>query len=301
MKYVVTGGSGFVGRHLVEFLLENNHDVIIIDNLSNSKLESISNFYDDVDFHKLDILEKEKLKPIIKNSDGIFHQAALADVQESFIQKQKYCDVNVLGTKNIFELSEELGLKTVFASSSSIYGNPTEIPIVETTQRLPLNPYGQTKLEDEFLAEKFSKNGLSIIGLRYFNIFGSGQSNSYAGVITKFIKNAFEKKLLKINGDGLQTRDFVYVGDVVRANLLAMESKTQFGFMNIGSGVPISILKLAQMIIQKFDLKSEPVFNKSLEGDIKDSQANIDLVKNLLNWTPNITLDEWLTSQINDM
>ena len=301
MKYVVTGGSGFVGRHLVEFLLENNHDVIIIDNLSNSKLESISNFYDDVDFHKLDILEKEKLKPIIKNSDGIFHQAALADVQESFIQTQKYCDVNVLGTKNIFELSEELGLKTVFASSSSIYGNPTEIPIVETTQRLPLNPYGQTKLEDEFLAEKFSKNGLSIIGLRYFNIFGSGQSNSYAGVITKFIKNAFEKKLLKINGDGEQTRDFVYVGDVVRANLLAMESKTQFGFMNIGSGVPISILKLAQMIIQKFDLKSEPVFNKSLEGDIKDSQANIDLVKNLLNWTPNITLDEWLTSQINDM
>ena len=301
MKYVVTGGSGFVGRHLAEFLLKNNHDVIIIDNLSNSKLENISNFYDDVDFHKLDILEKEKLKPIIKNSDGIFHQAALADVQESFVQTKKYYDVNVLGTKNIFELSEELGLKTIFASSSSIYGNPTQTPIMETAQRLPLNPYGQTKLEDEFLAEKFSKNGLSVIGLRYFNIFGDGQSNSYAGVITKFIKNAFEKNPLKINGDGLQTRDFIYVGDVVRANLLAMESKTQFGFLNIGSGMPISILKLAQMIIQKFNLNTEPVFNKSLEGDIKDSQANIDLVKNLLDWTPNTTLDEWLTSQINDI
>ena len=301
MKYVVTGGSGFVGRHLVEYLLKNNHDVTIIDNLSNSRLENISNFFHDVDFHKLDILEKEKLRPLIKNSDGIFHHAALADVQESFIQPKKYFDVNVLGTKNIFELSEEFGLKTVFASSSSIYGNPKQIPIMETSERLPLNPYGQTKLEDEYLAEKFSKNGMSIIGLRYFNIFGNGQSNSYAGVITKFIKNAFEKNLLKINGDGLQTRDFIFVGDVVRANLLAMESTTQFGFMNIGSGVPISILKLAQMIIQKFNLKTEPVFNKSLEGDIKDSQANIDLVKNLLNWTPNTTLDEWLTSKINDI
>jgi UDP-glucose 4-epimerase len=298
MKYAVIGGAGFVGRHLTDYLLKNDHDVIVIDNLHNSNIENISNFFGNVDFHKLDILEKEKLKSLIRNVDGIFHHAALIDVQESFIQTKKYFDVNVLGTQRIFELAEELGLKTVFASSASIYGNPKQIPIVENSERSPLNPYGQTKLEGEYLAEKFSENGVSIIGLRYFNIYGNGQSDSYAGVITKFFKDALQKKPPKINDNGSQTRDFVYVGDVARANLFAMESKTKSGFINIGSGVSMTILELANIIIKKFGLDAEPIFCEPLKGEIKDSQASIELAKKLLNWEPNTALDEWLESQI---
>ena len=298
MRYVVTGGAGFVGRHLADYLLKNNHDVVVIDNLYNSSIENISNIIDQIDFHKIDILEKEKLKPIIKNSDGIFHQAALVDVQDSYKQTKKFFDVNVLGTKNILELSQELGLKTVFASSASVYGETKEIPILENFERLPLNPYGQTKLEDEYLAEKFSKDGSSIIGLRYFNIYGKGQSDSYAGVITKFFKNALENKNLRINGDGLQTRDFVYVGDVAHANLLAMESKIKSGFINIGTGKPVTILELANIIIEKFGLNLKPSFFKPLDGDIKDSQANIELAKTLLNWIPTTELEAWIKSQI---
>lgn len=298
MKYAVIGGAGFVGRHLTDYLLKNDHDVIVIDNLHNSNIENISNFLDNVDFHKLDILEKEKLKSLIRNVDGIFHHAALIDVQESFIQTKKYFDVNVLGTQRIFELAEELGLKTVFASSASIYGNPKQIPIVENSERSPLNPYGQTKLEGEYLAEKFSENGVSIIGLRYFNIYGNGQSDSYAGVITKFFKDALQKKPPKINDNGSQTRDFVYVGDVARANLFAMESKTKSGFINIGSGVSMTILELANIIIKKFGLDAEPIFCEPLKGEIKDSQASIELAKKLLNWEPNAKLEDWIESQV---
>ena len=202
MRYVITGGAGFVGRHLADYLLKNNHDVVVIDNLYNSRIENISNIIDQIDFHKIDILEKEKLKPIIKNSDGIFHQAALVDVQDSYKQTKKFFDVNVLGTKNIFELSQEFGIKTVFASSSGVYGDAKDVPTLEISERMPLSPYAETKLEDEYLAEKFSKSDVSIIGLRYFNIYGKGQSDAYAGVITKFLKNALEKKQLQINGDG---------------------------------------------------------------------------------------------------
>ena len=298
MKYVITGGAGFVGRHIADYLLKNNHDVIVIDNLHNSSMENISNLIDNIDFHRLDILEKEKLKPLIKNADGIFHQAALADIQESYKQTKKFFDVNVLGSQNIFELSQEFGIKTVFASSSSVYGDAKEVPTLETSERVPLNPYGQTKLEDEYLAEKFSKNDTSIIGLRYFNIYGKGQSDSYAGVITKFLKNALEKKQLKINGDGSKIRDFVYVGDVVYANLLAMESKIKFGFINIGTGKPITILKLANMIIEKFGLNLKPSFSKPLDGEITTSLGNIGLAKKLLSWTPNAKLEDWIESQV---
>ena len=129
---------------------------------------------------------KTKLSDI-KDVDGIFHEAALTIVQESFLMEEEYYDVNVKGTENIFKIAEKYGIKVVFASSSSVYGNTEKIPIIENNERNPINPYGKTKLEDEFLAEKYSKKGVSIIGLRYFNIFGKGQTGSYAVVITKFV------------------------------------------------------------------------------------------------------------------
>ena len=227
MNFVVTGGAGFIGSHIVEHLVKNNHSVTVIDNFHVGKLENLAGFQDKIKICEIDILDYDKLINVVKNTDGVFHEAALTLVQESFTKKKEYHDVNVIGTENIFKLAKEFGFKVVFASSSSIYGNAKKIPIKENFERKPLNPYGETKLQDEYLAEKYSKLGVRIIGLRYFNVYGPRQNIAYAGVITKFLENIANRKAPVINGDGLQVRDFVYVGDVVKANLMAMESIPQ--------------------------------------------------------------------------
>ena len=294
MNYVVTGGAGFVGSHLVNHLINEGHSVTIVDNLHSGKIKNLENVMSKIKFHKTDILDYQQLKQIFEDSDGIFHQAALTVVQESFTMKDKYYDVNVNGTENIFRLAKEFGLKVVYASSSSVYGNTEKVPIMEDAERKPINPYGETKLKDEFLVEKYAKLGVSIIGLRYFNIYGKGQSKSYAGVITKFMENLSNSKPPVIYGDGSQLRDFVYVGDVARANLMAMESSVKNGLINIGSGVAISISELARMMIESSKLPIEPEYTKAVEGDIMKSQSNIELAKKLLNWEPKTKLKEWL-------
>ncbi len=250
MKFAVTGGAGFVGSNIVKLLVKEKHEVIVIDNLHTGKKENLEGIMDRIEFCELDIRNVEELENKIKDVDGIFHEAALTIVQESFVIKEEYYDVNVKGTENIFKIAKKHGIKVVYASSSSIYGNTEKIPILEDNQRNPINPYGQTKLEDELLAEKYSVEGVSIIGLRYFNIFGKGQTGSYAGVITKFLNQLNEKKSPIIFGDGSQLRDFIFVEDIARANLSAMLSKVNFGFFNIGTGKITSILQLANILIK---------------------------------------------------
>ena len=298
MKFAVTGGAGFIGSHLVEYLVSKGHSVVVIDNLHSGKIDNLSTAKDKIEFHNLSILDYDGLRSVIKNSEGVFHQAALTAVEESFEKPDEYYDINVRGTENMFKLAKEFGLKVVLASSSSVYGNATNIPITESFEKKPISPYGNTKLEDEYLAEKYSELGVDIIGLRYFNVYGRGQTSAYAGVITKFIENVRNHKPPIINGDGLQVRDFVYVGDVARANLLAMESKIEHGFFNIGSGVATSILILASMVIHSSGLSIKPIHNKALEGDIRLSQADISLAKNLLKWEPKTMLEDWLNQII---
>ena len=222
MRFVVTGGAGFVGSHLVQLLIKNNHEVIVIDNLHTGKKENLESVIDKIEFQKIDIRNYESIENILKNIDGVFHQAALTVVQDSFSNPKEYYDVNVQGTENIFKLSIENKFKVVYASSSSVYGHKQKMPIEENMERKPINPYGQTKLECEHLFEKYSKLGGSIIGLRYFNIFGKGQTIEYAGVITKFIERLKEGKSQIIFGKGSQIRDFIYVNYVAEANLMAM-------------------------------------------------------------------------------
>ena len=188
MRFVVTGGAGFVGSNLVQLLLENNHEVIVADNLHTGKKENLESVIDKIEFQKIDIRNHESMKNILNNIDGVFHEAALTVVQDSFSNPKEYYDVNVQGTENIFKLSIENKFKVVYASSSSVYGHKQKMPIEENMERKPISPYGQTKLECEHLFEKYSKLGASIIGLRYFNVFGNGQTIEYAGVITKFIE-----------------------------------------------------------------------------------------------------------------
>ena len=297
MKFVVTGGAGFVGNNIVKQLLKQNHTPIVIDNLYRGKIERISSL--DVEFHKVDIRNYDELRVILKNSDGIFHEAALTDVQESFTKQQEYYDVNVKGTDNIFKIAKEFNLKVIYASSSSIYGNPKKIPIKENSERIPINPYGKTKLDDEFLAEEHSKNNVSIIGLRYFNVYGKGQTDSYAGVITKFINRLKDKKSPIIYGSGTQLRDFIFVEDVAFANIAAMKSDVKNGFFNIGTGIGTSIQQLAEIMIAISELELEPQYEKTLEGDIQSSQADTSLTESVLKWKYSMELKKGLSKNFN--
>jgi len=294
MRFVVTGGAGFVGSHLVQLLLENNHDVIVIDNLHTGKQENLESVIDKIDFQKIDIRNYGSMKNILKNIDGVFHQAALTVVQDSFANPEEYYEVNVQGTENIFKLSIENKFKVVYASSSSVYGHKQKMPIEENMETKPISPYGQTKLECEHLFDKYSKLGGSIIGLRYFNIFGKGQTLEYAGVITKFIERLKEEKAPIIFGKGSQIRDFISVHDVAKANMMAMNCNESNLLVNIGSGKAISILELANMMINISKLELNPIFMEALQGDIEKSHADVSLAKKLFGWKYEIMLQEWL-------
>ena len=295
MHFVVTGGAGFVGSHLVKLLVEEGHKITVIDNLHKGKKENLASVINKIEFQKIDIRDYESMRKVLKNIDGVFHQAALTVVQDSFSRPEEYFDVNVCGTENIFKIANENKFKVVYASSSSVYGHKLETPIAEDVERDPINPYGKTKLETEHLAEKYSKLNTEIISLRYFNVFGIGQTSDYAGVITKFLDRIRIGKAPIIFGNGLQIRDFIHVEDVARANLLAMESNSSNLIINIGTGNTVSILELANMMINASGLKIKPIFAEAIEGDIEKSHADISQARKYFNWEPKIELQDWLT------
>ena len=301
MKYAVTGGAGFIGSHLVKKLAERGNEVIVIDNLNTGKKQNIEKISKKIDFFEVDIRDFSAIEDILKNVDGVFHEAALASVQDSFRIPDEFFDVNVNGTENIFKIAKKLGIKVVYASSSSVYGNPISIPIKENDDKNPFNPYAKSKLEDDKLAEKYAKSGLKVIGLRYFNVFGPRQSKEYAGVIRLFLERIQQGLPPLINGDGLQVRDFVYVDDVVNANILAMESDVDAEFFNIGTGSTISILDLATMIIKFSGLKLKPIHQPAVPGDVKSTQADITKAKMMLKWKLTTSLKDWLKSAVLDV
>ena len=298
MKFAVTGGAGFVGNNIVRLLVSKGYSVVVIDNLHTGKKENLDGIFEKIEFHQTDIRNYDEMEKILETVDGIFHEAALTIVQESFDKREEYFDVNVKGTENIFKIAKKFKKKVVYASSSSIYGDSKQIPIKENSDRNPINPYGQTKLDDEFLAEKYSNSGLEVIGLRYFNIFGKGQTGSYAGVITQFMRKLNEQKPPIIYGDGTQIRDFIHVSDIAEANLSAMLSKTNSGFFNVGTGVGTKIKDLAKIMIKIFNEKFEPNYHDSLKGDVKISQADISKSQDLLNWKYSIGIEEGLEKMI---
>lgn len=299
MHYVVTGGAGFIGSNIVKKLISYDHDVSVIDNLITGKLENLESVKDRINFYNMDIRNFDEIEKIIQDTDGVFHQAALTVVQDSYTKTSEYMDVNVKGTENVFRSAKNNKVKVVFASSSSIYGDVTKVPIQEDYKRKPINPYGQTKLEKEFLAEKFCDERMKIIGLRYFNVYGKGQNRAYAGVITKFLDKIGKKQNLEIFGNGNQVRDFIYVEDVAEANIKTMLSKVEKGFFNIGTGIALSIIELAKLMIEISKLDLEIIFTDSLKGDVELSQADTKLSSELLGWRYEMELRTWLNSIIN--
>ncbi len=294
MKYVVTGGAGFIGSNIVKKLVSRGDDVTVIDNLNTGKKENLEVVKDRINFLNDDILNVGLLEKETKEVDGVFHQAALASVQDSFSKPEEYQKVNVNGTENILKLAKENNFKVVYASSSSVYGNPERIPIKETDSKNPINPYAETKLRKEELAIKYASMGVKVIGLRYFNVFGKGQSKEYAGVLKLFLERIRDQLPPKINGDGTQFRDFVYVEDVADANIMSMDSKIEHDFFNVGTNTSITILDLAKSIIKTSGLEIEPIFGPPLKGDVQKTIANIDLIRDKIGWKPTIFLEKWI-------
>jgi UDP-glucose 4-epimerase len=294
MNFIVTGGAGFIGSHLTKYLIKKGHNVSVIDSLRRGNLDNLKEIKDKIDFQEIDILDYDKMKDVAKNVDGIFHQAALGSVPQSFKEPEEYHRVNAIGTENVLKLAKEFNFKVVYASSSSVYGNQEKFPVKEDAEKKPLNPYGKSKLESEQFAKKYADMGVKVIGLRYFNVFGIGQNPNYAGVIPNFIERLVQHKPPIIFGNGNQLRNYTFVDDVVEANMLAFENKTEHAFINIATGVMTSVKELAELMIRLSGLSLEPIYEKAREGDIEKSQADTSLAKKLLGWVPKKTLEEGL-------
>ena len=309
MKYLVTGAAGFIGSNLVKFLLDNDHDVIGLDNLStgfSKNLEFTSTHKNNNRFLFIegDVQNLFDCKTAVKDVDFVLHQAALGSVPRSLEDPLIYESNNIKGTLNMLLASRDAGVKRfVFASSSSVYGDTPVLPKVETMTPNPLSPYAISKLTGEHLCNVFYKAyGLPTIALRYFNIFGPQQDpkSQYAAVIPKFIIASMANDSLTIYGDGEQTRDFTFIQNVINANLSACISpEPSFGkFFNIGCSANITITKLANLIIQFNESSSIIKYDPPRVGDVKDSFADINLAKNLLSLPNFISLEDGLIKTI---
>jgi len=291
MRILVTGGAGFIGSHLVDRLIKENHKVAVIDNFTTGKKENVN---PQADFYNLDICDFEKIKPLFENIDFVFHLAAIPRVPVSVEDPVGTSKVNISGTINVFKAAIEAKVKRIiFASSSSVYGNQEKLPFKEDMKPNPVSPYALQKLVGEQFAKLFTKlYGIPIISLRYFNVYGPriDFNSDYSLVIGKFLKQKAEGKPLTIFGDGEQTRDFCYIDDVVDATIKAMESEKLKGgeVINIGSGKSYSINYLADLIGGKKE------YLAPRKGDVKHTQADITLAKKLLAWQPKISFEEGL-------
>lgn len=281
--YVVTGGAGFIGSHLVDVLIEHGHEVRVIDNLSSGIQAQVN---PKASFFNVDICDRQALKPLFKDADGVFHLAAIVSVQYSLEHPEEAKTVNVEGTRNVFEVAKEMGVKRlVFSSSSAVYGEK-DGAIIESASTKPVNPYGVQKLEGEKLC--FREAGIETVALRYFNVYGSRQrgDSPYSGVIARFLKFKKEGKPLSVFGDGSQTRDFVSVHDVVQANIAAIYSDKAAGqAFNIGSGKAVSVKGLAEAV-------GGPIKYLSPRIEAKNSLADISKAREILGWSPKISLKE---------
>ena len=299
MKILVTGGGGFIGSWLVKCLLNEKHQITILDNLSNCTESQISSLTEKgAMFTKGDITKINEIDDLFAGQELVVHLAAQIDVNESIKNPDFNYTVNVKGTKNVLDACIKNNVKKIIAvSSAAVYGNVTQLPITETTLMQPISPYGQSKLDMEKLLQEYSKNYiLDSISLRLFNVYGLGQTDAYAGVITKFIKNIQENKSLVIFGDGTYSRDFIAIEDVVQgfqdaiANIMGKKGNCY----NIATGVSASILDLAKTMICISGKNLDIIFKDAKKGDIPHSKACISLAKNELNFSPNISLKKGL-------
>jgi UDP-glucose 4-epimerase len=304
-KILVSGGAGFIGNHLLKRLIQNNYPVIVVDNLSNRNDNSQMarpNKKNDFTFYNVDIRNRDAVSGIFDHEtiDTCIHLAAKISVTDSILNPHDTLDVNVKGTLNLLEACSNNRVKNfVFASSAAVYGEPIQLPINEDHLLNPTSVYGASKVAGESLVLAYGnlKKIEHAISLRFFNVFGKGQSPEYAGVITRFLERLSKGLAPIIYGDGKQTRDFISITDVVDALLLAVKLNHKIphsNTFNIATGKSISIHKLAQLMIRISGLDLEPIYEEGRKGDMKLNQADVTKSENVLGFSASTNLESEL-------
>ena len=298
MKILVTGGAGFIGSHLVAFLVEKGIEVLVFDSLISGKAERIPS---GVAFTKGDIRDRAALAVAMRGVTHVAHLAALVSVAESMTNPLATHDVNVTGTENVLQAMREANIqRIVYATSAAVYGDEPSLPKREVSPLQPQSPYALSKVLNEKQADLYERAfGLSPIGLRFFNVYGPGQEGShpYASVISRWIEAVLAGKGITIYGDGSQTRDFIHIRDVVNAIYQALTTSTT-GVFNIASGEETSLNKLRTVIRTAYADSFEVQKESSHQGDILRSVADISLAQRVLHFEPSVTLTEGISELV---
>jgi len=304
MRIFVTGGAGFIGRHLVESLYKK-HDVTIYENFSNSSENNITRLMNDgVSVIRGDMTDFNLLKNVVKDYDIVIHFAAKIDIKESILNPNLSNEINVRGTINLLKACVENNIKKfIAASSASVYGDPKVIPVTEETIPNPVSPYAADKLAMESYVTAFANTfDIDSISLRFFNVYGKGQSNAYAGVITKFFQRIAANKPLTIFGDGKNSRDYIHVDDLIQGitkainNISGKKGRTY----NIATGNSVSVNELAEIMLSVSGKELQIQHDPPREGDLHFSEAKINRAIDELNFLPKISLKEGLSKLFQD-
>jgi UDP-glucose 4-epimerase len=299
MKTLVTGGAGFIGSHLTELLLKSGHTVIVIDNLSNGRLNNINHLLENekFEFHELDIINLDEIKPIFKNIDWVFHLAGMADIVPSIENPKTYYDCNVTGTFNVLEASREVGVKKIiYAASSSSYGIPDNYPTAETAEIRPQYPYALTKYMGEELVMHWSKTyKIPAISLRLFNVYGprSRTTGTYGAVFGVFLSQKIHNKPFTVVGDGKQTRDFTYVADVAKAFLKAAEVTVTGIALNVGSDNHYSVNRLVELLGG-----GELCYVPKRPGEPDCTYADTNKIHEVLGWQAKVSFEDGVAEML---
>ena len=301
MRILVTGGCGFIGSFLVKKLVNLGFDVAVLDNLSSGSLANLGDVVDKVRFIEGDVRKYGVVLKALKDVDVVYHLAALTSVQESIRKPMLYHEVNSKGTLNLLKASVENEVKKfIYASSCAVYGNSVKLPISEDHPTNPLSPYAASKLSAEAYCKAYSDAyGLQVLILRLFNVYGPKQSENYAGVMMEFIRRVKNNKPPVIFGDGEQTRDFIYVEDVVECLIKTLKYNLKNGFevFNVSTGKSITINQLANTILRvmgKENLSNIIVYKEPKKGEIRHSIANISKIMEKLMYTPKYNIEDGL-------
>jgi nucleoside-diphosphate-sugar epimerase len=299
MRYLVTGGAGFIGSNTVDELVRRGHSVVVLDDLSAGKEENLAESRNKITFIKGSITDLEVVRRAMHEADYVLHLAARTSVPRSVKDPLETNRINTDGTLNVLWAARDAKVKrVVFAASSSAYGETPTLPKVETMQPTPISPYGVSKYVGELYTQVFGRcYGMENVSLRYFNVFGPRQdpSSPYSGVLSKFITACLEGTQPVVFGDGEQSRDFTYVENVVQANLLACEAPVASGkVFNVGTGGRFTLNQTLQLLGQIAGKTLEAKYDPPREGDIRDSQADITLSREVLRYDPQIGFEEGL-------
>lgn len=303
MHYLVTGGAGFIGSHIVTALVERGDRVRVLDNLSTGKPANLAHVGAKVEVHKGDLLDLKQVEKAVAGVDVVFHQAAMASVPRSLAEPLASHAACATGTLHVLDAARRAGVKrVVYAGSSSAYGNQPHMSKRETDFLSPLSPYAAAKLAGESYCQAFAASyGLETVVIRYFNVFGPRQdpNGEYSAVIPKFVVSMLAGKRPTIFGDGLQSRDFTYVENVVQGNLVAAASREATGrIFNVACGRQYSLLELIDSINRVLGTTIEPIFADARAGDVRDSLADITAAREVLGYEPAIDFDEGLRRSI---